>query len=147
MGRLAVLFVVAGVAAPLALAAEDDGAYVRANERLARAVPHYPRARLLIEEKVWGEVDGVGFEAVQRIAFLARPRTQRAIDRFYADRLGPRWRRQGAMCHVSGARAVVTALHPGRRRLALLIDTRGAKRCAELAGLMLDLLDVGYPTD
>lgn len=126
-------------------AATPDPAYARANARLARATPHYPRARLLVAEPVTGEVGAVPFEAVQRIYFLARPTTQRAVIRFYGRRLGAAWRRRDAACLVSRSRVVVALVSTKRRRLGVLIDSRGASRCYDLTGLIGDLLDVGYP--
>ena len=106
-------------------------------------MPHYPRARLLIEENVHGDV-GVPFEAVERISFLSRPRTQRDAMRFHNERLESAWRRRGSACLVSRSRIVVV-VNPKRRRLGLLMDGRGATHCNDLTGLISDLLDVGYP--
>jgi hypothetical protein len=123
----------------------DDPAYERANALLARSIPPYPRARLLVEETVGGEADAAKFEAVQRIYFLARPTGQRAAIAFYRTRLGPAWRRAGPVCLASGSRLLVALVDPRRRRIGVLIDSRGARRCRALAGLIGDLLDVGYP--
>lgn len=142
---IAFILVVAALAAEVSAATADDSAYARANERLARAVPRYPRARLLIEEAWSGDVGPVPFEAVGRISFLSRPQTQRAAMRFYGERLGGAWRRRGSSCLVSRSRIVVAVVNPKRRRLGLLIDSRGAALCDDLTGLVSDLLDVGYP--
>ncbi|RPJ80860.1 MAG: hypothetical protein EHM13_11380 [Acidobacteria bacterium] len=144
LAAVALILVLAGSAAEVSAATADDSAYARANARLARTVPHYPRARLLIEENVHGDV-GVPFEAVGRISFLSRPRTQRDAMRFYNERLGSAWRRRGSACLVSRSRIVVVVVNPKRRRLGLLMDSRGATHCNDLTGLISDLLDVGYP--
>jgi hypothetical protein len=129
----------------VASAAAEDPAYLRANARLARTIPHYPRARLLVEEPVGGEVGPVPFEAVQRVYALARPATQRAAIGFYRLKLGTKWRRRGATCLVSRSRAVVVLVVPKRRRLGVLVDSRGAARCNGLTGLLGDFLGAGYP--
>jgi hypothetical protein len=66
--------------------------------------------------------------------------------RFYGRKLGPTWRRRGTACFVSRSRLVVVLASANRRRLAVLIDSRGGRRCVEMTGLIGDLLDVGYPT-
>jgi hypothetical protein len=132
-------------AAAAAAAPTDDPVYVRANVKLARVVPQYPRARLLVEENVGGGIGDVPFEAVERISFLAKPQSQRAVMRFYARRLGPTWKLRGTTCLVSRSRIVVAFVHTGRRRLGLFIDSRGARHCDDLTGLLADLLDAGYP--
>jgi hypothetical protein len=139
------LVVLLALAVPTAAVAAEDPAYVRANERLAHATPHYPRAQLLGEEPVGGEVGSAPFEAVQRVYFLSRPTTQTGLIRFYAQRLGTSWRRRGSTCLVSGTRVVVAVVHPRTRRLGVLVDSRGASRCGGLTGLVGDLLQVGYP--
>jgi hypothetical protein len=123
----------------------DDLAYARANARLAKAIPNYPGARLLVEEPVTGEVGPIAFEAVQRIASFPRATTQRAVIRFYSRKLGPSWGRRGTACFVSKSRLVVTLVSTNRRRLGVLVDSRGAARCYDLTGQIGDLLDVGYP--
>src|SRR5437588_1070896 len=45
----ALLVLAVALAVPVASAA-DDPAYLRSNAQLAKAVPHYPRARVLVEE-------------------------------------------------------------------------------------------------
>ena len=140
----ALLVLAVALAVPVASAA-DDPAYLRSNARLAKAVPHYPRARVLVEEAIGGEVGSVPYEAVQRISFLARPQTQGAVMRFYGRKLGLRWRRQG-VCFVSGTRLVVVLVSTPRRRLGVLVDSRGSRRCYGLAGILGDLLGVGYPS-
>ena len=142
---LVVLLTLPASAAGSLRAGAEDPAYVQANARLARATPQYPRSRLLVQEAIGGAVGDVPFEAVQRVSFLARPLTQRAVMRFYARRFGPRWSRKGSTCLVSGPRVVVALVHTPRRRLGLLMDSRGARRCNGLTGLLGDLLDVGYP--
>src|SRR6266705_2761226 len=82
----------------------DDPAYAHANSRLARATPHYPRARLLVAEPINGEVGTVPFEAVQRIYFLSRPTSQRTVIGFYRRKLGAAWRPRGAACLVPRSR-------------------------------------------
>ena len=140
----ALIVLVVALAVPVASAA-DDPAYLRANAQLAKAVPPYPRARVLVEEAIGGEVGSVPYEAVQRISFLARPQTQGAAMRFYGRKLGPRWRRHG-VCFVSGPRLVVVLVSTPRRRLGVLVDSRGSRRCYGLAGILGDLLGVGYPS-
>jgi hypothetical protein len=129
--------------ASILLATGDE--YTAANARLARATPKYPHARLLVQEAVGGEVGTTPFEAVQRIYALDRPNTQRQALRFYASRLGSRWQRRGSACLVSGSRLVVAVVGPGGRRLGVLFDSRGARRCTALQGLIGDLVAVGYP--
>jgi hypothetical protein len=126
-------------------AAADDSSYARANARLARATPQYPRAHLLIEERVTGEVGSRPFEAVLRVSRVSRPVTQRAVGRFYARSLGRSWRRRGTACFVSRSRLVVALVSSNRRRLGIVIDTRGATRCAHLAAEIGELMDLGYP--
>lgn len=145
LASAALILVLGASAAEVNAATADDSPYARANARLARAVPHYPRARLLVEEAWSGDVGLVPFQAVGRISFLSRPRTQRAAMRFYSERLGGAWRRRGSACLVSRSRIVVALVNPKRRRLGLLIDSRGATHCDDLTGLVSDLLDVGYP--
>lgn len=142
MLRLALLVL---IAVPAAAAATEDQRYVQANARLAHATPAYPHARLLVQEAIGGEVGTTPFEAVQRISALARPATQQQVMRFYARKLGPSWRRRGSACLVSGSKLVVALVEPKRRRLGVLVDSRGARRCAGLQGILGDLFDVGYP--
>jgi len=85
------------------------------------------------------------FEAVQRISALARPAIQRTVMRFYARKLGAGWRRRRTACLVSGSKLVLVLVEPSRRRLGVLVDSRGADRCAGLRGLLGSLLHVGYP--
>lgn len=130
--------------------ASDYEAYLRANARLARTIPHFPNAQLLIEEQVGGGVGDVDtgevtFEAVERIYFPARPQTQRAVMRFYAKKLGAAWRRRGAWCHVSGRRLVVTYVYARTRKLGVFIDSRGAALCKDETALLADLLAAGWP--
>jgi len=146
MLRCAAVAIVLSLPSAAAASATDEGpAYVRANARLARTVPHYPRARLLVEEAIGGEIGPVPFEAVSRISRLARPQTQRAVIRFYSSKLGSAWRQRGTACLVSRRRLVVALVNTRRRRLGLLVDSRGSTRCAHLTGMIGDLLDVGYP--
>jgi hypothetical protein len=132
------------IAVPAAAATTGDQRYERANARLAHATPAYPHARLLVEEPIGGEVGTTPFEAVQRISALARPATQRQVMRFYARTLGPGWQRRGTGCLVSGSKLVVALVGP-KRRLGVLVDSRGARRCVGLGGILGDLLGVGYP--
>jgi hypothetical protein len=141
----AVVVALGFVLAAGAASATEDPVYLRANARLARATPHYPRARLLVEEETGGEVGPVPFEAVQRVYRLSRPATQRTVLRFYARRLGEHWRQRGATCLVSRSRIVVAVVYPKRRRLGVLIDSRGAPRCQGLAWIIGQLLELGYP--
>jgi hypothetical protein len=144
LASIVFLLVLGASAAELRAATADHSVYARANTRLARAVPHYPRSQLLIQEALHGDV-GVPFEAIGRVSVLARPQTQRAVMRFYNGRLGDAWRRRGSACLVSGSRVVVAVVDMRHRRLGLLIDSRAAKHCGDLRGLIGDLLDVGYP--
>src|SRR5439155_14696946 len=125
--------------------ATNDPSYARANARLARIVPGYPRARLLVREAINGEVGATSFQAVQAIYFLSRPVNQFAMNRFYARKLGTAWRRRGRACLVSGSKLVVAVVSTRTRRLGVLVDTRGAPRCYDLTGHIGDLLDLGYP--
>ena len=122
-----------------------DSGYAAANARLARKVPGYPRARVLVREAIHGEVGTTPFEAVQTIYFLTSPVSQFAINRFYAQRLGKPWRRQTRTCLVSGRKLVVAVVSSRTRRLGVLVDSRGASRCYGLTGQIGDLLDLGYP--
>lgn len=146
----AIVFVVAivgpTVATTVSLAAVGaDPAYEQANANLAHATPRYPRARVLVDERIHGEVGSVPFEAVQRIYFLSQPTTQQAVITFYRRRLGAAWRRRGASCFASRSRLIITVVSTKRRRLGVLIDSRGAARCYDLAGQIGDLLELGYP--
>jgi hypothetical protein len=143
MLRLVLLVLIAVPAAAATIT--DDQRYLRANARLAHATPAYPHARLLVQEAIGGEVGPTPFEAVQRISALARPTTQRQVMRFYARKLGPTWRRRGTACLVSGSKLVVALVEPKRRRLGVLVDSRGADRCVGLQGILGDFLGVGYP--
>jgi hypothetical protein len=133
------------IAVPAAAATADDQRYLHANARLAHATPAYPHARVLVEEQIGGEVGTTRFEAVQRISALARPATQQRVMRFYARKLGLGWRRRGTACLVSGSKLVLVLVEPNRRRLGVLVDSRGAGRCSGLRGILGDLLGVGYP--
>jgi hypothetical protein len=125
-------------------ASGEDSTYERANTALSRSIPHYPRARLLIQEPVGGEVGVVPFEAIQRFYFLARPNSQRTVIGFFRKQLGSPWRQKGSSCLVSRSR-LVALMYPKLRRVGVLIDSRGATRCHELVGQVADLLAVGYP--
>ena len=132
-------------AAASAIRGDDDPAYQRDNARLARATPHFPRARLLVAESVGGEAGTTPFEAIQRIYVLARPSTQQRIMSFYRKRLGKSWRQRGPACLVSRQRVVVALLYPKRRRLGVVVDSRGASYCRDHVANTGILLEVGYP--
>jgi hypothetical protein len=125
--------------------AEDDAGYRAENARLARATPTYPHAHLLVNEPIWGEAGSGAFEAVQRIYGLAAPTTQGRILSFYTRRLGHSWHSKGMACLVSARRAVVAYLYPKRRRLGVVIDSRGAAHCREHVANIAQLLELGYP--
>jgi len=133
------------VAVSRAAIPNGESNYARANARLARTVKHYPRARLLVEEPVNGEVGTVPFQAVERIYSLSPASTQRLVNRFFERSLGKGWRHRSATCFVSRSRLVVAVVSTRRRRLGVLIDSRGAPRCYDLTGQIGDLLDLGYP--
>jgi hypothetical protein len=99
-------------------ASRENPAYERANTTLARSIPHYPRARLLIQEPVGGEVGVVPFEAIQRFYFLARPTSQRTVISFFRKHLGNSWRQKESACLVSRSRLVVALMYPKLRRAA-----------------------------
>ena len=143
MGRNVVLLLVAALA-PTA-GTVDDPAYRADNARLAHATPHYPRAHILVDETIHGEAGATPFEAVQRIYRLAAPSTQRRVLGFYRRRLGPAWHRKGSACITSGRRAVAVFLYPPRRRLGVVIDSRGASYCREHVANIGLLLQLGYP--
>ncbi len=126
-------------------ATHEDPAYERANRALARSIPHYPRARLLVQEPVSGEVGVAPFQAIQRFYFLARQNSQRNVMSFFRKRLGNSWRQKESACLVSRSRLVVALMYPKRLRVGVLIDSRGATRCHELTGQVADLLALGYP--
>jgi hypothetical protein len=134
-----------GVSATAAFAAApaQERAYEAANARLSRSTPHFPRASLLTQEAVWGDVGSGRFEAVQRVYTLSGRQTQRAVTAFYARKLGADWERRGATCHVSGSRLVVALLHRSGRRLGVLVDSRGAASCRAERTLLTNLLNVG----
>jgi hypothetical protein len=132
-------------AAARAIPGDDDRTYQRDNAHLARATPHYPRARLLVGESVWGEAGTTPFEAIQRIYVLAKPSTQQRIMSFYRKRLGKSWRQTGQACLVSRQRVVVALLYPKRRRLGVVVDSRGASYCRDHVANTGILLEVGYP--
>jgi hypothetical protein len=123
----------------------DERAYQAENARLARTTPHYPRARVLVDESIWGENDETPFEAIQRVYRLATPSTQRNVLSFYKRRLGRSWRPRGDACLVSRKRAVVALLYPKRRRVGIVIDSRGATYCLEHVANIAILLELGYP--
>lgn len=141
--RVAVVVATLAAIAASPAAADHDAQYVAANERLARATPTYPRARLLVEEPVGGWVEEMQFDAVMRVSFLAQPRTQRRMMTFYARKLGAGWRRRGPYCLVSRSRSVAIYVSTRNRRLGLLIDSRGAPLCEEQAGLLSDFVEIG----
>ena len=156
VGRSAIAALLLGLpvsasAATRESASDHDPAYALANTRLARIVPSYPRARLLIAEPVSGGIAvgrGIGdrpFQTIQRIYALARPTTQRAVTRFYAERLGTQWQRRREACFVSQSRLVVALVSLNRRRLGVVIDSRGGRYCYDHTGIISDLLQVGYP--
>jgi hypothetical protein len=128
-----------------AIPGDDDPAYQRDNARLAHVTPDYPRARLLVDESIWGEAGATPFEAIQRIYILARPSRQQRIMTFYKKRLGKSWRQIGKACLVSGQRVVVALLYPKRRRLGVVIDSRGASYRRDHVANTADLLQLGYP--
>jgi hypothetical protein len=139
----AALLLAASGTAALAAAPTQEPGYAKANARLARSTPHYPRARLLTSEPVWGNAGAGEFEAIQRVYSLARTQTQRTVSAFYARKLGADWELRGAACHVSGARLVVAVLHRSGRRLGVLVDSRGAQSCRSERRLLTQLLSVG----
>jgi hypothetical protein len=142
---LAVVLSAAGAVAASATHAEADPPYKAENARLARTTPSYPGARLLVDEPIWGEAGSSPFEAVQRIYRLGVPTTQKRILAFYERRLGRSWRPRGKACLVSGRRAVVAFLYVKRRRLGVVIDSRGATYCREHVADLAQLLHLGYP--
>jgi hypothetical protein len=147
MHRLLVLISTAVTATALVAGARSAGtdAYASANARLARATPRYLNARLLVEEPVHGGVGSTPFKAIQRIYALDRPDTQGQAMRFFARRLGGRWRRRGSGCLVSASKLLVAVVVPERQRLGVMLDSRGATRCIALEGQIGDLVAVGYP--
>jgi hypothetical protein len=142
---LPVVLLLIGTAAASVGSAADDPTYEADNARLAHATPAYPSARLLVDEPIWGEAGSTPFEAVQRIYRLAAPSTQGRIIRFYGRRLGHSWRPRGKACLVSGRRTVVAYFYARRRRLGIVIDSRGAAHCAEHVANIAQLLELGYP--
>jgi hypothetical protein len=134
-----------GVSATAAFAEvpAQDRAYKAENARLSRSTPHFPRAVLLTQEQVWGDTGSGRFEAVQRVYSLERRQTQRAVSAFYAKALGSGWEQRGPACHASGSRLVVALLHRSGRRLAVLVDSRGATSCRAGRTLLTNLLNVG----
>jgi hypothetical protein len=143
-GLLAVGLSAAGAVGAGATYTEADPYQVE-NARLARATPSYPRARLLVNERISGEAGSSAFEAVQRIYRLGASTTQKGILAFYEGHLGPSWRPKGKACLVSGRRAVVAFLYVKRRRLGVVIDSRGASYCGEHVANVAQLLQLGYP--
>jgi hypothetical protein len=142
---VAVALSAAGATVAGATHTADDPEYRTDNARLARATPPYPRARLLVSEPIWGQAGSSSFEAVQRIYRLGAPTTQRTILSFYRKRLGRSWRAKGSACLVSGRRAVAAVVHTRRRRLGVVIDSRGAGYCGEHVANIAMLLQLGYP--
>jgi hypothetical protein len=142
---LPVVLLVIGAAAAGVGSAADDPTYKADNARLAHATPAYPSACLLVDEPIWGEAGSTPFEAVQRVYRLAAPSTQSRIIRFYGRRLGHSWRPRGKACLVSGRRTVVAYFYARRRRLGIVIDSRGAAYCAEHVANIAQLLELGYP--
>jgi hypothetical protein len=100
---------------------------------------------LLVDEPIWGDAGPRAFEAVQRIYRLGSPATQKRILAFYERHLGRTWRPKGKACLVSGRRAVVAFLYVMRRRLGVVIDSRGAPYCGEHVANVAQLLQLGYP--
>jgi hypothetical protein len=142
---LAVVLSAAGAAAAGATDASGGPGYQAENARLARATPSYPRAVVLVDEPISGEAGAHQFEAVQRIYRLGVPTTQKKILAYYERRLGRSWRPQGKACLVSGRRAVVAFLYVKRRRLGVVIDSRGAPYCGDHVANVAQLLQLGYP--
>jgi hypothetical protein len=140
---LLLLLALASGAAVAGAARGGTSVYELANSRLARAIPHFPQARLLTEERVAGDAGAGAFRAVQRVYSLSPRQAQDTVTRFYARKLGRNWERRGAACHVSGSRLVVALVHADGRRLGVLIDSRGAASCAEERRLVRHLLKVG----
>jgi hypothetical protein len=112
---------------------------------LREQLPPYPRARLLVDEPIWGDAGSTAFEAVQRIYRLGVPTTQKKILAFYEKHLGRSWHPKGNACLVSGRRAVAAFLYVRRRRLGVVIDSRGATYCGEHVANIAQLLRLGYP--
>jgi hypothetical protein len=84
---LALVLIACDGALARATPADEDPTYHRDNARLAHATPHYPHARLLVDESIWGEAGMTPFEAIQRIYVLAKPSTQQRVMSFYKKRL------------------------------------------------------------
>src|SRR4026209_2308169 len=129
IGLFALALVTSDGAGASAVPGDGDPTYQRDNARLARATPHYPLARLLVAESVGGEAGTTPFEAIQRIYVLARPSTQQRIMSFYKKPPGQSWRPGGQGGLVSRQRVIVALLYPKRRRLGVVIDSRGASYC------------------
>ena len=115
------LVLVPGALAASAAAATGDSRYARANARLARTIPAYPRSKLLVEEPINGEVGSTGFEAVQRIYRSSHAITQRALNRFLARKLAAGWRPRGStgslyVSETSGGELLTTRLAEGTVR-------------------------------
>ena len=151
IAALLVALPVSAGAATRGSSTDHDPSYALANSRLARIVPHYPRARLLIAEPWGGGIAAGGgmedrsFQTIQRVYARARPTTQHSVMRFYAERLGAQWQRRREACFVSGSRLVVALVSLNRRRLGVVIDSRGGRYCYDHTGIISDLLQVGYP--
>jgi hypothetical protein len=142
---LLVVLVSCGAVVEHAAPAGHEGEYQRDNERLARSMPVYPRARVLIEEPIYGEAGTTSFEAVQGIYVLRSASTQARVVGFYRQQLGSAWHQSGPACLVSRRRAVAVVLEPRRRRLGVVIDSRGASYCREHVANIALLLRLGYP--
>jgi hypothetical protein len=142
---LGLALIASDVALARATPVDEDPTYQRDNARLAHATPHYPGARLLVDEGIWGEAGTTPFEATQRIYVLAKPSTQQRVMSFYKKRLGKSWRQRGQACLVSRQRVVVALLYPKRRRLGVVMDSRGASYCRDHVANTAILLQVGYP--
>lgn len=124
---------------------DHDRAYATANARVARAVPRFPGARLLIAESFGGYIRDRPYQAFQRVYQLAQPKSQQAVRRFYLQKLGSRWQPRRDACLVSGSRLVAAVISSDGRRLGVVIDVRGARYCYDHVGIISDLLQVGYP--
>jgi hypothetical protein len=124
----------------------DDRAYDRNNVALDRTVPGYPRARLRVRERISGTAGATSFQAIQRIYVLGHRTSQAAVTRYYAQHLGvKRWRVHGETCLISGRRGVVVLVSATRRRLGVVIDSRGATLCRDHAADLKILLELNYP--
>jgi hypothetical protein len=67
--------------------------------------------------------------------------------RFYSARLGMKqWRAKRRYCLTSGRKAVVALVSRTRRRLGVVIDSRGADSCQDHAADIAILLELNYPS-